>query len=114
MAATVEPAFRDAGVPVFSNARNFRMTPDGPLVVPQVNGDHLAMVPGQASFSTTGGYIVTNANCSTTGMVIALAPLQSAFGIEAVRLEVAVLPSDLAALMLASADGGFIGVVGNS
>lgn len=61
------------------------MTPDVPLVVPQVNGDHLAMVPGQASFSTTGGYIVTNANCSTTGMVIALAPLQSAFGIEAVH-----------------------------
>jgi aspartate-semialdehyde dehydrogenase len=85
VAATVEPAFRDAGVPVFSNARNFRMTPDVPLVVPQVNGDHLAMVKGQASFAKSGGYIVTNANCSTTGMVIALAPLQAAFGIEAVH-----------------------------
>ena len=85
MAATVEPAFRDAGVPVFSNARNFRMTPDVPLVVPQVNGDHLDMVRGQASFATSGGYIVTNANCSTTGMVIALAPLQAAFGIDAVH-----------------------------
>jgi aspartate-semialdehyde dehydrogenase len=85
VAAKVEPAFRDAGVPVFSNASNFRMTPDVPLVVPQVNGDHLAMVRGQASYAASGGYIVTNANCSTTGMVIALAPLQQAFGIEAVH-----------------------------
>lgn len=85
MAATVEPAFRDAGVPVFSNARNFRMVADVPLVVPQVNGDHLRMVTAQPSFAATGGYIVTNANCSTTGMVIALAPLHDAFGITAVH-----------------------------
>jgi aspartate-semialdehyde dehydrogenase len=85
VAATVEPAFRDAGVPVFSNARNFRMVSDVPLVVPQVNGDHLRMVTAQPSFAATGGYIVTNANCSTTGMVIALAPLQEAFGITAVH-----------------------------
>jgi aspartate-semialdehyde dehydrogenase len=85
VAAKVEPAFRDAGVPVFSNASNFRMTPDVPLVVPQVNGDHLAMVRGPASYAASGGYFVTNANCSTTGMVIALAPLQQAFGIEAVH-----------------------------
>ena len=61
------------------------MAPDVPLVVPQVNGDHLSMVRSQPSFSATGGYIVTNANCSTTGMVIALAPLQEAFGIAAVH-----------------------------
>jgi aspartate-semialdehyde dehydrogenase len=85
VAAVVEPAFRDAGVPVFSNARNFRMVADVPLVVPQVNGDHLPLIKRQASYAATGGYIVTNANCSTTGMVIALAPLQAAFGIEAVH-----------------------------
>lgn len=61
------------------------MTPGVPLVVPQVNGDHLSMVTSQPSYKASGGFIVTNANCSTTGMVIALAPLQQAFGIEAVH-----------------------------
>jgi len=61
------------------------MTPGVPLVVPQLNGDHLSMITTQPSYAASGGYIVTNANCSTTGMVIALAPLHSAFGIEAVH-----------------------------
>jgi aspartate-semialdehyde dehydrogenase len=77
----VEAAFRDAGVAVFSNARNYRMEPDVPLVVPPVNGDHLEMVRAQPSFAAGGGFIVTNANCSTTGMVIALKPIDDAFGI---------------------------------
>ena len=81
VAGTVEVAFRDAGVPVFSNARNFRMDADVPLVVPPVNGDHLELVRRQPSFSK-GGFIVTNSNCSTTGLVIALKPLHDAFGIE--------------------------------
>ena len=88
VAGGVEAAFRDAGVPVFSNARNFRMAADVPLVVPPVNGDHLELVRRQASFSggaRPGGFIVTNANCSTTGMVIALKPLADAFGIESVH-----------------------------
>jgi len=85
VAGDVEAAFRDAGVPVFSNARNFRMAADVPLVVPPVNGDHLELVRRQASFSAGGGFIVTNANCSTTGMVIALKPLADAFGIERVH-----------------------------
>jgi aspartate-semialdehyde dehydrogenase len=80
VAGDVEAAFRDAGVPVFSNARNFRMVGDVPLVVPPVNGDHLELVRRQPSFSAGGGFIVTNANCSTTGMVIALKPLADAFG----------------------------------
>ena len=83
VAGDVEAAFRDAGVAVFSNARNFRMVADVPLVVPPVNGDHLDLVRAQASFAHNGGFIVTNANCSTTGMVIALKPIDDAFGIEA-------------------------------
>lgn len=83
MAGEVEAAFRDAGVPVFSNARNYRMVPDVPLVVPPVNGSHLDMVKAQPSYAKNGGFIVTNANCSTTGMVIALKPIHDAFGIEA-------------------------------
>ena len=84
VAGDVEKEFRDAGIPVFSNARNYRMHPDVPLVVPPVNGDHLDMVKTQPSFAKNGGFIVTNANCSTTGMVIALKPLEEAFGIERV------------------------------
>ena len=59
------------------------MVSDVPLVVPPVNSDHLAMVKTQPSFKANGGFIVTNANCSTTGMVIALKPIHDAFGIEA-------------------------------
>jgi aspartate-semialdehyde dehydrogenase len=69
VAGEVEAAFADAGVPVFSNARNYRMVPDVPLIVPPVNGDHVALVAAQKRHAAGGGFIVTNANCSTTGMV---------------------------------------------
>lgn len=81
----METAFCSAGIPVFSNARNHRMVADVPLVVPPVNGDHLDLVKAQPSYAKNGGFIVTNANCSTTGMVIALKPLYDAFGIESVH-----------------------------
>ena len=84
VAGGIEAAFRDAGIPVFSNARNFRMERDVPLVVPPVNAAHLELVRTQPSFARNGGFIVTNANCSTTGMVIALKPLEDAVGIERV------------------------------
>jgi hypothetical protein len=54
---------------VFSNAKNYRMVEDVPLIVPPVNGDHVALVTAQPSFRASGGFIVTNANCSTTGLV---------------------------------------------
>ena len=82
VAGDVEAAFRSAGVAVFSNARNFRMHADVPLVVPPVNGGHLDLVRAQADFAANGGFIVTNANCSTTGLVIALKPIHDAFGIK--------------------------------
>ena len=81
MAGEVETAFAEAGIPVFSNARNHRMGEDVPLVVPQVNGEHIEVVRKQPSFAK-GGYIVTNANCSTTGLVIALKPIFDKYGIE--------------------------------
>lgn len=84
VAGEIEADFVSHGIPVFSNARNFRMHPNVPLIVPPVNPDHLEMVKSQRSYSDTGAFIVTNANCSTTGMVIALEPIQRAFGIEAV------------------------------
>ncbi|MEP0548187.1 MAG: aspartate-semialdehyde dehydrogenase [Rhodothermales bacterium] len=82
VAGEVERAFADAGVPVISNARNHRMDPTVPLLIPEVNPDHTALIDGQS----TPGFIVTNPNCSTVGLVLALKPLVDAFGVEAVSV----------------------------
>jgi aspartate-semialdehyde dehydrogenase len=58
------------------------MVPDVPLVVPEVNADHLAMIETQSWRRESGGYIVTNPNCSAIGLVLALKPLEERFGIE--------------------------------
>jgi aspartate-semialdehyde dehydrogenase len=80
-----EEAFARAGYPVISNASSFRMDPDVPLLIPEINSDHLQVLERQKrerGFSS--GYIVTNPNCSTIIMALALAPLHARFGIEAV------------------------------
>jgi aspartate-semialdehyde dehydrogenase len=82
-AREIEPAFAAAGYPVFSNASAHRMRPDVPLLVPEVNPDHLRLVEGQP---TAPGFIVTNPNCSTVGLVLALKPLADAFGLDAVQV----------------------------
>lgn len=84
VAGHVEKAFAEAGYPVISNAKNHRMDPDVPLLIPEVNPEHLSLVE-RRSFPD-GGYIVTNPNCATVGLVVALKPLQDAFGIEAVHV----------------------------
>lgn len=71
------------GYVVVSNARNHRMVADVPLLVPEVNPDHLALLDRQ---TWGGGRIVTNPNCSTVGLVMALRPLHDAFGVEAVHV----------------------------
>jgi aspartate-semialdehyde dehydrogenase len=58
------------------------MVADVPLVVPEVNADHLAMIETQSWRKESGGYIVTNPNCSAIGLVLALKPLEERFGIE--------------------------------
>ncbi|WP_412062809.1 aspartate-semialdehyde dehydrogenase [Rubrivirga sp. IMCC45206] len=83
VAGDVEADFARRGYAVVSNARNFRMDPTVPLLIPEVNPDHLALVDRQ----TWGdGYIVTNPNCSTVGLVLALKPLHDAFGVEAAHV----------------------------
>lgn len=83
-----EQAFRAADLAVFSNAKNYRRDPHVPLIVPLVNPSHLSIIPQQRSLCSPPlkkGFIVTNANCSTTGYVIPLAALEKSFGpIEAV------------------------------
>ena len=80
VAGELERAFADAGHVVVSNARNHRMDPTVPLLVPEVNADHLALLRAQAKLRGGKGAIVTNPNCSTVVLTMALAPLR-AFGL---------------------------------
>ena len=80
---SLESAFRSAELVVFSNAKNYRRDPQVPLIVPLVNPSHLSIIPQQQSLHQPPlkkGFIVTNANCSTTGIVIPLYALEKAFG----------------------------------
>jgi aspartate-semialdehyde dehydrogenase len=82
VAREVEPELARAGHLVVSNASTFRQDPDVPLVIPEVNPHHLALVDRQRS--RWPGAIVTNPNCVVTGLATALAPLHEAFGLELV------------------------------
>ena len=87
LALETEGAFAAAGYPVISNSSSYRMHPDVPLVVPEINPDHLDIIPQQKkNRGYDKGYIVTNPNCTTIGLVMALAPLAQAFGLEAVMM----------------------------
>jgi aspartate-semialdehyde dehydrogenase len=83
VATDIERAFAEAGHVVVSNSRNHRMEPDVPLVVPEVNPGHLDLIHAQQKNRGWKGMIVTNPNCSTVVLTMALAPL-SRFGIERV------------------------------
>lgn len=85
VAGEVETALASRGCAVISNSRNHRMDPDVPLLIPEVNPDHVEAVPVQRK-RTGGGYIVTNPNCSVMGLAIALAPLHRAFGLDSVAV----------------------------
>jgi len=82
-ATDIEPAFAAAGHIVISNARSFRMQDDVPLLIPEVNPDHLSLVEAQRTSRGWRGAIVTNPNCSTVVLAMALAPLRK-FGIRSV------------------------------
>jgi aspartate-semialdehyde dehydrogenase len=84
IARELEPQFAAAGCAVISNSSAFRMEPSVPLVIPEVNGDHLALLENQSWRRKSGGYIVTNPNCSAIGLVMALKPIVDRFGIEAI------------------------------
>jgi len=80
-AGPVEEDFAKAGYVVSSNSRNHRMVDDVPLLIPEVNAEHTAVIERQKKRFNNKGYIVTNPNCSTIGLVLALAPLHKKYSI---------------------------------
>ena len=100
IARAMEPKFAAAGCAVISNSSAFRMAPNVPLVIPEVNSDHLHLIEEQSSRKESGGYIVTNPNCSTIGLVMSLKPIEERFGIEQI----------FAATMQAVSGAGYPGV----
>jgi aspartate-semialdehyde dehydrogenase len=99
VATDIERAFAQAGHVVVSNSRNHRMEADVPLLVPEVNANHLSLIHLQQRNRSWKGMIVTNPNCSTVVLTMALAPMRQ-FGIERV----------LASTMQAVSGAGYPGV----
>lgn len=84
IAAEMEPRFAEAGCAVVTNSSALRMKSDVPLVIPEVNHEHVKLIECQAWRKKSGGFVVTNPNCSAIGLVLALAPLQQRFGLDTV------------------------------
>src|SRR5829696_6827746 len=84
IARETEGSFAAAGYPVISNSSAFRMDEDVPLLIPEINHQHLGLIEKQKRKLPPGGYIVTNPNCSTIMLALALAPLHASFGVSAV------------------------------
>ena len=82
IARETEGSFAAAGYPVISNSSAFRMDEDVPLLIPEVNHEHIGLLERQRSAYPKGGFIVTNPNCSTIMLALALAPLHATFGVE--------------------------------
>ena len=99
VAGPIEQAFAAAGCLIVSNSRNHRMDADVPLLIPEINADHLGLIPIQRKNRGWDGAIVTNPNCSTIAMTMGLAPLKP-FGITKV----------LAATMQAISGAGYPGM----
>jgi len=86
IAAELEPRFADAGCAVITNSSALRMAKDVPLVIPEVNPDHIKLIECQSWRRKSGGFVVTNSNCSAMGLVLALAPLHKRFELETVMV----------------------------
>src|SRR5215475_8735765 len=84
IAAELEPRFAEAGCAVITNLSALRMAKDVPLVIPEVNPDHTKLIECQSWRRKSGGFVVTNSNCSAMGLVLALAPLHKRFELETV------------------------------
>lgn len=86
VAGEAEDEYANRGCAVVSNSRNHRMSPDVPLLIPEVNSDHLEVIELQRKRRGGRGYIVTNPNCSTVGLALAVAPIERQHGIESIHV----------------------------
>lgn len=84
VAGNIEQEFAAAGIPVISNAKNYRMHDQVPLLIPEVNPDHAELIRKQEFSSDGNGWIVTNPNCVSVPLTMSLKPLDDAFGIHSV------------------------------
>jgi len=84
IALDIEPLFARAGKAVCTNAGAFREGEDVPVLLPEVNADHIDLIPAQRKNRGWEGFIVTNPNCTSTGVTIALKALLDSFGVEKV------------------------------
>lgn len=84
VAAEIEVEFASSGIPVLSNAKNYRGHPQVPLLVPEVNPGHIELIKHQTFDPAKKGFIVTNPNCVCIPLTMALKPLHDAFGIDSV------------------------------
>jgi aspartate-semialdehyde dehydrogenase len=100
VAGDIEQEFARAGAVVITNTRVHRMDPDVPLVVPEVNARHIDLIDDQRRERRWTGAILANPNCSTAALVVALAPLHAAFGLQKVFV----------ATMQAASGAGYPGV----
>jgi len=84
IASELEPQFAKSGAAVCSNASSYRRAEDVPLLLPEINADHIQLVKHQRRNKGWSGCIVTNPNCTSTGLTIALKALDDAFGVKKV------------------------------
>jgi aspartate-semialdehyde dehydrogenase len=82
VAGEAEKTYAERGHVVISNAKNYRMQQNVPLVIPEINPDHFSLIASQEWY----GAIITNSNCSTMFLAMALAPIEETFGVEAVQV----------------------------
>lgn len=86
VAGEIEKAFASSGIPVISNAKNYRQDPTVPLLVPEINPGHIELIKSQTFSEDGSGWIVTNPNCVAVPLSISLKPLHDAFGIDSLIL----------------------------
>src|SRR5881394_841174 len=86
VAGEAEDDYANRGCVVVSNSRNHRMDADVPLLIPELNADHVGVIERQQKRRGGRGYIVTNPNCSTIGLAMAIAPIERRWGIDALHV----------------------------
>jgi aspartate-semialdehyde dehydrogenase len=86
VAGEAEDLYANRGCVVVSNSKNHRMDDDVPLLIPEINADHLDAVERQRKRRRSNGYIVTNPNCSTIGLAMAIAPIEHQHGIDTIHV----------------------------